>query len=242
MTGGERFFYRASDKLAADLRAYAVAREAFLDEVVRPWMVEHPDHEPIQNSWSQRALGFRDGRPNDPPPEGLSRAQSRDYLIPKRGKSGEPWRQRLAKFDRQPKRDDVFDKHAVPTQQLTGNRLCLTSFVDLNDDTVVVYSGAELSSPALAPMKRSEFYALHEAAMERDGETGVRVMTAPDACPPVGVLPCPLCPDDDGHSHLPRLYRGVVWADVVADIRDAVTVPSDGTAEHVVPVSTEVPW
>lgn len=59
-------------------------------------------------------------------------------------------------------------------------------------------------------------------------------MTAPDACRPVEVtVDGP--PRSDGMATLaaavlglPRLYRGVVWADVVADI--AAGVPRDDAA------------
>jgi len=172
------FFYRANPALAAALRACDAARDAFWAEHVTPYEREHPNNPPV---WTRvggaTCVGFADNDDSDnPPPDGLSRAQTRTHLIPKPGKPGDIWRDRKAKFNEAPQYDKVLREFGVPYDVLGVGVLHMANWMDLDarSDTpdgsnVVVYIGREYSPvpAALEPMKRSEFYALHEAATER---------------------------------------------------------------------------
>lgn len=168
----DRFFYRANAELAAALRAMAVERREFWDRVIKPYREEHPDNEPMWRS-QMSCVGFADGKPDEDPPEGLSRSQRRAHLIPVRGKAGEPWRQRMAEFNKLPNHEKVLRQFDVPTEVFGPGVLYFASWMDLDEGhdgpNAVVFLGYEYSPvpAALEPMKRSEFYALHEAAMER---------------------------------------------------------------------------
>ena len=171
----DRYFYRANPDLASALRAMAVDRHEYFDRVIKPYREEHPDNESMWRS-KMRCVGFADGKPDEDPPAGLSRSQRREHLIPVRGKAGEPWRQRMAEFNKLPNHEKVLREFDVPTEVFGPGRLYFTSWMDLDSNSddpdgpnVVVYLGYEFDPvpAALEPMKRSEFYALHEAAMER---------------------------------------------------------------------------
>lgn len=175
----DRYFYRANADLAAALRQMAVDRREYWDRVIKPYRDEHPDNAPMWRS-SLACVGFADGNPDEDPPAGLSRSQRRNHLIPVRGKPGDSWRQRMAEFNKLPNHEKVLRQYDVPTEVFGPDRLYFTSWMDLDegkgDDgpNVVVYLGYEFAPvpAALTPMKRSEFYALHEAAMERKAESG----------------------------------------------------------------------
>jgi len=167
----DRYFYRATPELAAALRAMVEQRRAFSDTVIKPFEEEWPDNKPM---WmrQEKCVGFSDGRPDDDPPAGLSRAKTRDHLIPTRNKAGKVWQERIDQFNQIPTPDRVLREFKVPTEVFGPGRLYFTSWMDLDDGdgpNVVVYLGYEFRPvpDALEPMKRSEFYALHEAAMER---------------------------------------------------------------------------
>jgi hypothetical protein len=163
----ELHFYRARPDLAAALRAFAIAREEFVDTVVKPFIAEHPLHEPQINSWSQGVIGFADGAPNDLPPVGLSRSQRRGYLIPARGAAGQGWRDHIARLNAAPKLPAVLGEHGVPelVEDLGHGLIYLVRWMDFGGDDCVIYVGAPFDEKvdAVEPMKRSEFYALREA-------------------------------------------------------------------------------
>jgi hypothetical protein len=177
----DRHFYRASPELAAALRAMAVERREYWDRVIKPYREEYPDNAPVWRG-GITCVGFADGKPEEDPPEGLSRARTRAYLIPMRGRLGKPWRERMTEFAGLPNHERVLREFGVPTEVFGPGRLYFTSWMDLDrrsatpdGPNVVVYLGHpfEPVPAALTAMKRSEFYALHEAAMERVGKSEV---------------------------------------------------------------------
>ena len=167
--------YRASDQLAAALRQRREELSAWSAQVVA-WDAEHPDTPML---WSRSAFGgdkrlcgFADKRPDQPPPAGLSRAQSRVELIPARGRKGDPWREVVATFDTSPSIDEVFRDHDVqPYLIVHEHGRCYTPGIWEDGDTwwitctVPLFDGGE--HPHLTPAPLSEYYAAKEAADAR---------------------------------------------------------------------------
>lgn len=170
----ELFFYRANVELTADLRAYRDIRDAWWDRVVAPYAAQHPDNQPL---WSRTGgqstcVGFADDKPDEPAPAGLSRAKTRTYLRPARGKPGDEWRELIDTFNTAPQLSEVFQRFGLgPVLGATSGGqgvLYSPNWLDLAmvDGPVVVYIGHEYATvpDCLEPMPRSEFYALHEKA------------------------------------------------------------------------------
>lgn len=170
-----RYFYRAKPELAAALRAMRADRKKFWDTVIKPFQDEYPDNPPMWRR-QQVCIGFGDGRPDQEPPAGLSRAKRRDHLIPVRTKPGDVWRDCMGRLNQLPSPERVLREFNVPTEVFGPGHLYFTSWMDLDEDSatpdgpnVVIYLGYEFSPvpDAVELLKRSEFYTLHEAAMER---------------------------------------------------------------------------
>lgn len=182
----DRFYYRANPDLAAALRAEAEARREFWDLVVTPYVEGSPNNPPVwRRPGEPVCVGFADDRRDDPPPEGLSRAKTRTYLIPLRGQRGQEWRDRIAAFNKTPRPEKVLRRFGVPTEVWGTSRIYFSSWMDLGGPNVAVFFGTELTPvpAALEPMKRSEFYALHEAAMERERAVEGSVSVLPEETP-----------------------------------------------------------
>lgn len=171
-------YYRASEKLTAAIRDFRERRQIFTRDVINPWMEKHPNQSPWVNTWTGRIVGFADDASHLPPPEGLSRSSRRDYLIPVRGKAGDPWLEQLKVLRGFPfLEDEVWRPFDIPAEylDLAKNVLHLTVFVDFADEggMVVVGSPAQFDPlpEDLTPMKTSEFYRLAEAYEENHPET-----------------------------------------------------------------------
>lgn len=171
------WFYRPSAELAAALRDYEAQRTRHIETVVRPFVKQYPDNEPLVNSLSNQVIGFKDGKPEDPPPEGLSRSQRREHLIPVRQAAGDPWREWMRKLELPVRREQVFRRFGCDAvmgmSMVHEGRAAMhyPNFVDFGDDEggMFVYYGTELPTvpESLTPVKRSEFYAIQEAYEER---------------------------------------------------------------------------
>lgn len=170
----ELHFYRASPLLAERLRAYTRAAVYYRDAIVRPFVELHPNNEPVQSNWTKKVIGFRDGKPNDPPPEGLSRSQKRNCLIPKRGRAGDYWHSKMIDLNEsKPLLSGVFEEFDIPREVMRPelSKIFMVDFADFGDDDVLIYLGCELEPvpAALTPIKRSEGYAIQERYREAHG-------------------------------------------------------------------------
>lgn len=174
--------YRASDELAAELLAHQV-RDREFSQRVQQFDREHPGHELLWagGGWSadMRPVGFRDGETEVP--EGLSRAQKRTELRPKRGKAGAWWQEQLDWAKQRPSLDKVFRAFRVPCSADGPYRSDLSHYVaptqwaNCGDDGVIVFNSYDLVrehredrpvpeplTEHLTPIPLSEFYAIKE--------------------------------------------------------------------------------
>lgn len=174
--------YRASEQLAAALLAFRGRVKAF-DVEVDQFNAEHPGHEVVWRrgvfSADPYPVGFADD--TDEVPSGLSRAKSRTYLVPRRGKTGQPWRDAIDRFGRRPTVGQVFRQYCVrehgdgPGTGTGGYYIAPTQWLDAGEDGVIVVckydigvgeEGAPDLSEHLSPMRLSEFYRIKEALDE----------------------------------------------------------------------------
>lgn len=180
------FPYRASEELAAALFDFRERVKAF-DVQVDEFNAAHPGHEVV---WTRGVFtadphprGFADDTAEVPP--GLSRAKSRTYLVPRRGRAGEPWRAALARFGCRPSVGRVFRQHGVrehgdgPGTGTGGYYIASTRWFDAGDDGVIVVckydigvdrNGAPDLSEHLTPLRLSEYYRIRESLDEATRE------------------------------------------------------------------------
>lgn len=175
--------YRASDELAAALRAFRETEREF-GEQITAWDTAHPGHELlwVADSFSagKRAVGFTDGQ--DEVPSGLSRAKTRTELRPKKTKAGKPWQDTLDWANKRPSVEPVYSRFGIPAATDGGARggnslsryIMSTQWGDAGDDGVLVYTRGDLRHPFfgsdkpaeisehLTPIPLSEFYAIKE--------------------------------------------------------------------------------
>lgn len=167
-------FYRADEELTLALRQLRQDSAEFVERVIKPFVAEFPDNEPVQSNWNHQIIGFRDGKLDAPPPEGLSRNKKRDYLIPKSGKIGESWHARLLALNERPTLSDVLKTFGIPREEWRSDlgKVFLVNYADFEEEGVVIYLGCELSEvpPCLTPIKRSEGYAMQERYKETHDE------------------------------------------------------------------------
>lgn len=168
----ELYVYTTTSELATTWGENEQERTAFIRRVVEPWDREHPD---ARIAWvaspsgaDQTPVGFLDA--GGDVPEGLSRNQLRHYLIPARGKTGQPYRDALERLAAMPSRTAVFKRFGVPCRVIGGAsgmsaRWCMTRAARL-DGTLYVVNDGPLSSRHLVTAKLSEFYAAKERQTE----------------------------------------------------------------------------
>jgi hypothetical protein len=117
----------------------------------------------IDHSYS--VIGFQDVHPNRPEPAGLSRARTRQYLVPARGKPGEPWRRIIRKHNRYPAlAQDVFAPHGVPVYRTNGTRVLTAGVHDFSEHGLFVVIGGGYPEPGehLMQVPLSEFHVAKE--------------------------------------------------------------------------------
>lgn len=164
--------YRANEELTAAWREFIKDRDRHVETVVKPFTEAHPNNEPMVDRW-HNIIGFADGATDQPPPRGLSRAQTRHHLIPVRGKSGDEWREWMAKLNLPCTSRQLLRRFDLSDQLFTGTDgqtyLGRPDAVDFGADGVFVYMAYQLDvvPDCLAPVKLSEFYAARERAQER---------------------------------------------------------------------------
>lgn len=170
----EPYVYTTTSELWTAWGENEQKRTAFIRSVVEPWDTAHPD---AKIAWAtdpggadQIPLGFVDS--GQPLPVGLSRAQTRRYLIPARGKAGQPYRDALEQMKGLPTRTTVFRRFGIETRTLGGGlgdgraRWCMTQAARLDGVLFVISHGSPLSSPHLVTAKLSEFHAAKERQTE----------------------------------------------------------------------------
>lgn len=162
----DKYAYRASDELTAALNDYDQACRAFQRDVIDPWEAAHPEVNPL---WMIRhvdieLIGFSD--PGGKVPEGLSRAQNRAELIPRRGKAGAPWGEAMMQLNRRPKLSAVFTRFGIEITilRLDHSRIYTPGLVATPLGTFIFW-GVEHPNPGehLAPVPLSVFYTAREA-------------------------------------------------------------------------------
>jgi hypothetical protein len=167
-----KFTWRASDELTAAIREYHKARKEFIATAVHEFNAEHPDH---GARWYRHSFtldpvfrGFADGTTDVP--EGLSRAQKRDYLIPARGPKSKPWRESVAAMGKIPTLDVVFREHNLASNVWSGQHVYQPGMFDDGEHVFIACGGditterpADGTSKHVTPVKLSEFYAAKEA-------------------------------------------------------------------------------
>jgi hypothetical protein len=173
----EFFAYRANDELATAWRDLMAKRDQHIETVVRPFQEQHPNNHPLVDSW-EKVLGFADGDRKNSPPAGLSRSQRRSHLIPVRGRAGDVWREHMARLALPATRYQLLRDFGLKEQMYSRNGqtfLGRPDALDFGEDGVFVYTGYEIADvpECLTPVKRSEFYAAQERAVERQERSGV---------------------------------------------------------------------
>lgn len=167
----EMYAYRASDEFAEALRAWNREHHEFTQAVIVPINDEAAPHQPVFVRSALRmgteCVGFADNNaPTSQLPPGLSRSQSRSYLIPKRGKAGDEWRDRMQRCNTgRPSLEAVFNVHQVDPVSINSGRgrMARAGMRDFGDVTVLHCTLPLDESPHLTPMPLSEYYALVES-------------------------------------------------------------------------------
>jgi hypothetical protein len=167
------YAWRASDEFAAAIRKFKDAkRTAVASEAIRGFNEAHPSN---KLAWTGRGafsmdLDLRGFMDDGELPEGLSRAQSRRWLLPVRGKKGDYWRDAVKAAKRaMPSLDAVFVEHKVATFTMSSD---MAYGVGVFDDGKNVYLHCKGdirterpfldSSPHIAPVTLSEYYQARE--------------------------------------------------------------------------------
>jgi hypothetical protein len=166
-----KYAYRASDGFATALRTYRSAFDEFV-ATVRAWDAQHPDARlyVLRELTSVVVPGFHDRNPDFDPPGGLSRSQTRRYLIPKRGKAGDPWRAALESFQlAAPDERPVWRCFGVEPFEIADGHAYIPGFFDAGEAGVFVSRGVPFDPKpaALTEVALSEYYAAKEAATAR---------------------------------------------------------------------------
>lgn len=164
------FAYRASPELATALRDLSERIRVFHDEVIRPWEETNSD---VNLVWHRRLgyeikfLGFAVAAKGIPVPDGLSSNRGRHYLIPRRGKGGDPWRSALEMFNQRPELSPVLRQFGVEPTFLVPDRgrLYHLGLRALAGSYYLTW-GHEHPNPGphLTPVPLSEYYLAVEAA------------------------------------------------------------------------------
>lgn len=162
----DKHAYRASEELTAALNDYDQACRAFQRDVITPWENAHPE---VNSLWvvshlDTELIGFSD--PGGDVPEGLSRARDRKELIPKRGKTGQPWRDAMDELGKRPRLSAVFRRFGIEVTilRLDHSRIYTPGLVATPLGTFVFW-GVEHPDPGehLTPVPLSVFYTAREA-------------------------------------------------------------------------------
>jgi hypothetical protein len=165
------YAYRPSELFAEAWRQNEIKRDAFIENVVKPWNAEHPDNPVL---WRNNPFdidchpcGFRDGKPDDPPPPGLSRSKRRGYLIPRNGAPGISWRAVIETFNQQPLRSDVYRLFEVPmripVEAGDGSHFMRPVCMENLGGQLFVACMVEVQARELTPIKLSDYYLAKEA-------------------------------------------------------------------------------
>lgn len=179
----ELLAWRASDEFAAALRQYQTDKQAFIDSVVRPFDEEHPNN---PTAWRRagfsldlQCCGFKDKAGEVP--AGLSRARTRRWLVPVRGKVGNEWRDVLRRMAEMPSLDKVFQVYDCTSFVLVGSTCATPGWFSDGTNVYIECTGDIANTRAdaapsdhLTPIKLSEFYAAKEAWESARADVGSR--------------------------------------------------------------------
>lgn len=169
----ELYAWRCSPAFADALATRHEEGVAFVQNVIIPWNAEH---DPIKvglmeftDSHDRRVIGFHYLPEGIDVPEGLSSNKRRGYLVPAKTKKGDKYREILAKLNRIPKVDEVFDRFNVPVYIMDGAwmRRCGITFTDQG---VYISCKADLLGGHLHSDLTSVRLSVYYAAKERQDE------------------------------------------------------------------------
>lgn len=156
----DKYAYLASEQFAAAIRECQEKIRRFDQDVVRPWDEAHPS---TRSLWrrslglDQVFAGFSD--PGGDVPDGLSRNQQRAELIPKRGRSGDPWRDAVTRFEQRPRVVPVFTAHGVDPWISVLPRVYIAGIADTPSGVFLTWGAPHLSlGEHLTPVPLSEYY------------------------------------------------------------------------------------
>lgn len=135
-----------------------VYRESGERDVI--WMQYRTGFDPV-------AVGFDDITKEIPP--GLSRAQNRSYLKPKRTRSGDKWQSILNRMNMRPRIKDTLHPFGIHELNFHNGRVCTPGmFSDPENRVIYFICSAPLVSDFLTEIKMSEFWAAREAYEARE--------------------------------------------------------------------------
>jgi hypothetical protein len=135
---------------------------------------EHNRQNPDTPLWVGKAgidhrvgvFGVEDIHPDQDPPAGLSRSRNRPYLIPKRGPSGQPWRDLIARFNAYPDLNrDVLKPHGVEAIRFGDLQMYGVGVTDCGEHGVFITTTLPFETPSehLTHVPLSQYYAAKEA-------------------------------------------------------------------------------
>lgn len=227
----DKHAYRASDELAAALDEYQEACRAFQRDVIDPWEAAHPE---TTSLWVRpfldlEMIGFKDH--GGQVPEGLSRAKSREALLPRRGAAGAPWGEAMMQLNRRPQLAAVFHRFGIETTIMrVDHSRVYTPGLTVTPLGTFIFWGVEHPNPGdhLTPVPLSVFYTACEARDAQKAQATGEQVCAHD------VVVTVYCPDCDvtkrGErtpvAEIPRAIR-------VRDLRIGQYCPALGEVEEI---------
>jgi len=167
-TTREPNIYRASDQFVAAYQAFQERHREHMAKI-KDYCDTHPEHPAAvtRNNLDHRLVvrGFTDVTPGAPVPDGLSRKQGREYLIPVRGPRGQRWRDEIAALGSFPSVAKLFNDHGFDTFVAGAGGLYTAGVEDLGEQGVFVKIGEPFPRPSehLTLVPLSEFYRAREA-------------------------------------------------------------------------------
>jgi hypothetical protein len=165
----EPTIYRASGQFVTAYRAFQDQYRAFA-ATIKAYNDANPEHPAALTrgnlSLNVSVRGFKDTNPRSPVPDGLSRKQGRDYLIPVRGPRGQKWRDEIAAISTPPSVEALYNAHGFDTFVIGHGGMYTAGVEDCGEHGVFVKIGEPFPRPSehLALVPLSEYYRAREAS------------------------------------------------------------------------------
>jgi hypothetical protein len=165
-----KFAYLASPELDSALRDLSKRVRVFHDEVIHPWEESNPEVKSVWNThhgFDPECVGFAVVHDGDPVPAGLSSNRARDWLIPRRGWTGNEWRGALDHLNKRPKIGPVLREFCVEHSFLVPDHARIYHLgLRATPSAYYLTWGHEHPDPGphLTPVLLSEYYLAIETA------------------------------------------------------------------------------